>query len=136
MVDMVMDAAGPEFDWDMSDDPEPDSDNFFRMLKDADEPLWPSCETHTILSAVSELLNLKAEFNMTISCYDRMVAIIKKMLLKEEKLVGSFYASKKIVKGLGMGYEKIDACRNDCMLFYKDNQLKSSYDVCDESQFK
>ena len=27
--------------------------------------------------------------------------------------------SKKIVKGLGIGYEKIDVCRNDCMFFYK-----------------
>ena len=129
MVDMVMDVAGPEFDWDMSDDLDLDSDNFFCMLKDVDEPLWPGCETHTILSAVSELLNLKAEFNMTISCYDKMVAIIKKMLPKEEKLVGSYYTSKKMIKGLGMGYEKIDACRNDCMLFYKDDQLKSSCDV-------
>ena len=136
MVDMVTDAAGPEFDWDMSNDLEPDSDNFFRMLKDADESLWPGCETHTILSAMSELLNLKVEFNMTVSWYDKMVAIIKKMLSKEEKLVGSFYASKKMIKGLGMGYEKIDTCRNDCMLFYKDDQLKSSCDVCGESRFK
>ena len=96
---------------------EPDSDNFFRMLKDVDEPLWPGCETHTILSTMLELLYLKVEFNMTVSCYDRMVAIIKKILPKEEKLVHSFYTSKKMVKGLGMGYEKIDACLNDCMLF-------------------
>ena len=67
---------------------------------------------------MSELLNLKAEFNMMVNCYDRMVAIIKKMLLKDEKLVGSFYASKKMMKRLGMGYEKIDACHNDCMPFY------------------
>ena len=44
----------------MSDDLEQDSDNFFRMLKDMDEPLWSGCETHTILSVMSELLNLKA----------------------------------------------------------------------------
>ena len=95
MVDMVMDAAGPKFDWDMSDDLESDSDNFFHMLKDVDEPLWPGYKTHTILLAVSELLNLKMEFNMTVSCNNRIVAIIKKKLLKKEKLVGSFYASKK-----------------------------------------
>ena len=59
-----------------------------------------------------ELLNLKVEFNMTVNCYDRIVAIIKKMLLKDEKFVGSFYASKKMMKGLGMGYEKIDAWCN------------------------
>ena len=51
---------------------------------------------------MSELLNLKVEFNMTVNCYDKIVTIIKKMLLKDEKLVGSFYASKKMVKGLNM----------------------------------
>ena len=39
MVDMVVDVAGPEFNWGMSDDLEPDSNNFFSMLKDADESL-------------------------------------------------------------------------------------------------
>ena len=125
MVDMVMDAPSFEFDQDMSDDLEQDSDNFFRMLKDTDEQLWSDCETHTILSAMSKSLNLKAKFNMIVICYHRIVKIIKKMLSKEEKLVKSFYASKKMVKGLGMGYEKIDTYRNDCMLFYKDDQLKS-----------
>ena len=85
---------------------------------------------------MSELLNLKIEFNMTVNYYDRMVAIIKKILPKNKKLVGSFYASKKIVKGLGMGYEKINVCHNNCIFFYKENQLKSLCDVCDESRFK
>ena len=67
---------------------------------------------------------MKIEFNITVNCHDRMVAIIKKMLPKDEKLVGSFYTSKKMIKGLGMGYEKIDAYYNDCMLFYKEDQLK------------
>ena len=73
---------------------------------------------------------------MMTNYYDRMVAIIKKMLLKDEKHVGSFYASKKIVKGLGMGYEKIDACCNGCMLFYKEDQQKSSCSICGVSRFK
>ena len=106
------------------------------MLRDVDEPLWLGCEIHTVLLAVSELLNLKIEFNMLVNYYDKMIVIIKKMLSKDEKLVGIFYASKKIMKGLGMGYEKIDAYRNNCMLFYKEFQLKSSYDVCSESRFK
>ena len=89
-----------------------------------------------ILSIVSELLNLKANFNMMVNYFDRMVAIIKKILSKDEKLVRNFYASKKMMKELGMGYEKIDACRNNCLIFYKEDQLKSSYDVYSESRFK
>ena len=103
------------------------------MLRDTDKSLWSECETYTILSAVSELLNLKIKFNMTINYYDRMVVIIKKMLSKDEKLVRSFYISKKIVKELDMRYEKIDACHNDCMLFYKEDQQKSSCNVCGAS---
>ena len=66
---------------------------------------------------------------MTVNCHDRMVVIIKKMLLKDEKLVGSFYALKRMMEGLGMGYKKIDAYRNGCILFYKEDQQKSSYAV-------
>ena len=40
-----------------------------------------------------------------------------------------------MIKVLGMGYEKIDACYNNCMLFYKEDQMKSSCDVCGESRF-
>ena len=79
----------------MEDDPEASSDDFYHILKDADESVWSGCEIHTILSTVSKLLNLKFDFNMMVKCYDSMVAIIKKMLSKDEKLVGSFYASKK-----------------------------------------
>ena len=117
----------------MENNPKAGSNNFYCTLKDADEPLWSECETHTILSAVSELLNLKVEFNMMVNCYDRMVAILKKILPKDEKLVGSFYTSKKMMKELDMGYEKMDACRNDGILFYKKDQLKSSCDVYGQS---
>ena len=97
----------------MEDDPKVDSDDFYHMLKDADEPLLSEYETHTVLSTILELLNLKVEFNMMLNCYDRMVAITKKMLPKDEKLVESFYASKKMTKRLGMEYKKIDVCCND-----------------------
>ena len=65
MVNMVIDVAGPEFNWNVENDPENDSSDLYRMLKDADEPLWSECEIHTVLSTMSELLNLKVEFNMT-----------------------------------------------------------------------
>ena len=114
----------------MEDDLEPDSNNLYQILRNTNEPLWLECETHTVLSTMSELLNLKVQFNMMVNCYDRIVVIIKKILSKDEKLVGSFYTSKKMMKELGMRYENIDACHNDCMLFYKEDQLKSSCNIC------
>ena len=34
-------------------------------------------------------------------------------------LVESYYEAKKIIKDLGPSYDKIDACTNNCMLFWK-----------------
>ena len=82
IVDMVINTAGFEFNWDVEDDPKADSGDFYRILRDTDEPLCLECETYNILSAVLELLNLKVKFNMTINCYDRMVVIIKKNTTK------------------------------------------------------
>lgn len=45
-------------------------------------------------------------------------------LLKEEllpdgtNLPNSYYKAKKIIKELGHSYDKIDACTNDCMLYW------------------
>ena len=75
---MIMDAAGPEFNWDMENDLEADNDDFYRMLRDTDKPLWLGWETYIVLSTVSELLNLKIEFIMIVNYYDKMVAIVKK----------------------------------------------------------
>ena len=39
MIDMVIDAAGPEFNWNVEDDSEADSGDLYSKLKDADESL-------------------------------------------------------------------------------------------------
>ncbi|XP_074377076.1 uncharacterized protein LOC141718595 [Apium graveolens] len=41
-----------------------------------------------------------------------------------------------MISGLNMGYEKIDACENDCMLFYKENSKKTCCDICHTNRFK
>ena len=89
----------------MENDPKASNSDFYHMLRDTDESQQSGYKIHTVLYAVLELLNLKVEFNMTVNCYNRMVVIIKKMLLKDEKLVGSFYVSKKLMKGLGMRFQ-------------------------------
>jgi hypothetical protein len=43
------------------------------------------------------------------------------VLLKPNKLPKDMYHSKTIIKGLGMDYEKIDVCKNNCMLFMKEH---------------
>lgn len=41
-----------------------------------------------------------------------------------------------MLKGLGLGYEKIDACKCDCALFYKEHQDKEFCPECGEPRYK
>ncbi|XP_057739900.1 uncharacterized protein LOC130957009 [Arachis stenosperma] len=131
-VDMVIDAAGDNLNIveGLEEDPNPSASKFYKLMRSADEPLWDGCTKHTILSAVTQLVNLKSEFNMSESCYNRMVAIIKSMLPESEKLPEDFYRSKTMIQELGLGYEKIDACPNHCMLYYRETSDKISYVAC------
>ncbi|GAA0171414.1 hypothetical protein LIER_25448 [Lithospermum erythrorhizon] len=57
-------------------------------------------------------------------------------LLPEAKLPKSFYEAKKVVKDIGLHYDKIDTCRNDCMLYWKEYGDATSCHVCHASREK
>lgn len=54
----------------------------------------------------------------------------------ESNLSEDFYQSKKLLEGLGMPYVKIDVCKNNCMLYYKDNKHKEKCDFCGTSRYE
>jgi hypothetical protein len=54
----------------------------------------------------------------------------------DETLLGNTYEVKKFLSDMGSEYEKIPACRNDCMLFWKGNKDLDSCIVCGESKWK
>lgn len=135
MRTMVMDAIGPNFRWDFDNDENPrdreqspnsNAHKFFDLLKDANEPLLEGCKRQTRLSAVSQLLNIKSEFNLSHACFDRIMSSIKSMMPSDEKLPSNLYNAKKMSAKLGLGYEKIDVCINNCMLYFKENNNRSS----------
>jgi hypothetical protein len=138
-VDMVIDAMDDDLSEDLEEDPNPSASKIYSLLRDANEPLWDGCLKHSKLSAVTQLLNLKSEFNMSERCYDRMVVIIKSMLPESEKLAENFYRSKKMLAELVLRYEKIDSCPNHCMLYDRENKdpnVCSACLVCGHPRFK
>ncbi|XP_017974538.1 PREDICTED: uncharacterized protein LOC108661599 [Theobroma cacao] len=115
--------------------------DFYRMKKKGcyasrKEPLWVGCTKHTTLSVVSQLLNVKAEYNLSESCFDRLLEKIKNMLPSDENLPIDFYKMKKKVAKLGLGYIKIDACKNNCMLFYERFATFQHCQVCGHPRYK
>ena len=70
---MVMDAGGPDLDYDtMEESPNPIAKKLYEMLQAADQALWPGCEKHSQLSAIARLLNIKSEYHLPKRCYDSL----------------------------------------------------------------
>jgi hypothetical protein len=46
------------------------------------------------------------------------------------------YKSKKFLRDMGLGYEKISTCRNDCILFWKGNKDLDLCVKCGQSKWK
>jgi len=48
----------------------------------------------------------------------------------------SYYEVKKMISSLDLGYQKIDACPNDCILYWGELLEKDSCHVCGVSRWK
>jgi hypothetical protein len=54
----------------------------------------------------------------------------------EPALPKSTYEAKKYLRDLGLEYEKIPACRNDCMLYWKETEKLDICTMCRASKWK
>jgi hypothetical protein len=50
-------------------------------------------------------------------------------------MLKDLYQSKKIIVGLGINYEKIDVCKKNCMLFWKEHKDDTECIHCDRSRY-
>jgi hypothetical protein len=88
------------------------------MLYDHKKTLYPNCEDgQKKLGSMLELLQWKAETGLSHKGFEKLLKIVKKMLLKDKELSANMYEAKKIVFPLGLEVQKIHACPNDCILY-------------------
>jgi hypothetical protein len=78
----------------------------------------------TMLAFVTRLMAIKSKFFFSSNCYNDHLKLFGGVLLNPNKLPKDMYHSKKLIKGLGIDYEKIDVCRNSCMLFWMEHKNK------------
>ncbi|XP_074287969.1 uncharacterized protein LOC141613133 [Silene latifolia] len=58
------------------------------------------------------------------------------MLPSDNVLPSKTYEAKKILCSMSLPYEKIHACRNDCILYYNEYELLKSCPTCNVSRYK
>jgi hypothetical protein len=133
MDDMVTDlaASNPL----VGEEPIESAKAFYRML-DSVKELVHENTSHSTMSAIARLLTIKSMNNQSESAYNDTLQLIHELLPSNSSLPTNFYRSKKLLEGLGMPYHKIHVCRNNCMLYYKDNEAKLKCDICKAPRYK
>jgi len=119
MMDEILDAICPEFEADSEDPPTPEVQNFFELLKASEKPLHEHT-TVSVLAFVTRLMAIKSKFVFSNNCYKEVLKLISDVLPVNHKLPKDMYQSKKLLSSLGMDYEKIYVCQDNCMLFWKE----------------
>ncbi|XP_071707070.1 uncharacterized protein [Rutidosis leptorrhynchoides] len=110
---------------------------FYDMLKNDNEPLYNGCEEWSKLQAATTLLNWKSSCNVPESTFNHILTIFKSMLPVGNKLSLNLYETKAILKELSLPKKRYDACKNHCMLFYKQEDLSLTHcRYCNEPRYK
>ena len=113
-----------------------DPNKFEKLVSDAEKPIYPGCTRFTKLSALLRLYNLKAKHGWSDTSVTDLLSFLKELLPEDNEMPLSFYEAKKTLCSLGLQYEKIHACPNDCMLYRKEFADNKSCPICGESRWQ
>ncbi|XP_004309369.1 PREDICTED: uncharacterized protein LOC101308530 [Fragaria vesca subsp. vesca] len=113
-----------------------DSDEFLRLVEDGDKALYPGYTKLTKLNALVEMFNLKAKHGMTDGCISDWLMLFESFLPNGNEVPCNIGEVKKTLGLLGMGYEKIHACPNDCILYRGDHHEAEVCPTCTTSRYK
>nr|CAD1831778.1 unnamed protein product [Ananas comosus var. bracteatus] len=115
-------------------EPNEEAKKFYKLVDDLEQELYPGCKKFSKLSFIVRLFHLKCLNGWTNSSFTALLTLIKEALPDGETLPNLFYEAKKIINNLGLWYKIIDACPNDCQLYYKGTATASSCNICGASR--
>ncbi|XP_038713903.1 uncharacterized protein LOC120007624 isoform X1 [Tripterygium wilfordii] len=115
--------------------PNDEASKFYKLLKDATVELYPSSKVSK-LSFIVKFLNLKTLHNLTCNAADAVLDFCKEILPSNALVPNSYYEARAIIRDLCLDYEKIDACKNDCVLFWEEHKDAQCCPICGLSRWK
>lgn len=122
--------------YDVQDKFNDDPTKFESLLSDFEKPLYLGCEKYSRLSAILKLYNLKAAHGLSDVGFTGFLEVFKDMLPKENVLPGRTYEAKKTLSTMGLRYEKIHACPNNCILYRNEHESLNNCPICNASRYK
>ncbi|KAL8162298.1 hypothetical protein V2J09_013787 [Rumex salicifolius] len=118
----------------MAQEPNADAQKFYRLLKEYEVPLTAEGKTMSKLSYIVKLLHLKVMNKWSDSSFTSLLKL--QCEAYGNSIPDSYYEAKKLIKDLGLDYIKIDACRNDCILYWKEYENFSECPTCGSSRWR
>jgi hypothetical protein len=80
-------------------------------------------------------MGFKSMYGFSNKCYNDIVKLIIDLIPVKHNMLKDIYLSQKIMFGLGMNFEKIDACKKNCMLFWKEHKDDTECMHCSRSKY-
>ena len=69
------------------------------------------------------LFNVKSSNKWSDKSFGDLLEVLHMAIPNGKDLPKNFYEAKKVIYKFGLGYETIDACRNNCQLYRKDKKM-------------
>jgi hypothetical protein len=88
-----------------------------------------------LLAFITQLMAIKSKYFFSNNCYNNLMKLISNILLKPHKVPKDMYQCKKMMSALGLKYEKIIVCPDNCMLFWKELAYENKGIECGQSRF-
>jgi hypothetical protein len=111
---------------------------FAKVLEDAKKALSPGSK-HSKFSFMVRLLYMKSRYRICNTAFTTMMTLISDSY-PESGLPKSYDEARKYLNELGLGYESIHVCKNNCVLFRDTKSSKyaklNACPVCKESRWK
>ncbi|XP_056698150.1 uncharacterized protein [Spinacia oleracea] len=107
-----------------------------RLREASDEGLYEGCTTFSKLSFLLHLFHLKCMFHWSAASFNKLLKLLLDAFPNIKEFPSSYYEGMKILNDLGLGYEKIHAYPNDCMLYWGEFEEKTECHICHTSRWK
>ncbi|CAA7013323.1 unnamed protein product [Microthlaspi erraticum] len=108
---------------------------FDELSSDAHEELYEGCTSFSKLSFMLKLYHIKCITKISDKGMSMIIDLLNEAF-KHAKFPASLHDLKKTVRKLGLQYESIHACPNDCMLFWGEDSGRETCKICETSRWK
>ena len=106
------------------------------VMKEAKRQLYHGCTKFSRFSFVVKLLHLKSYHRIPNSAFTEILKLLAEAFPEPNTLPKSYKEAKNLLKELGLGYESIHVCFNNCILFRKQYANHDNCPVCGLSRWK